>query len=250
VPEPVVEPEPEPEPKLEPAPESERDREDRILREKWPMVKYVADRMKARMPVWCDVEDLQASAAAGLLDAHRRFDPARGIKFESYAPHRMRGFVLDDLRAMDWVPRLTRTRSNRLEAAYDRLEAKLGRVPTDKELAGELGMSIEEFGTLALETRGITAVPLKRRQLEKEPVPLAIGNLPDVDAESPIDLVGRADVFQRIREILPPQQAEVVDLYYQDDLTLKEIGRVLGLSESRVCQLHAKAIANLKRRFR
>jgi RNA polymerase sigma factor for flagellar operon FliA len=247
VPEPVVEPEPEPE--LEPVPESERDREDRILREKWPMVKYVADRMKARMPVWCDVEDLQASAAAGLLDAHRRFDPAKGVKFESYAPHRMRGFVLDDLRAMDWVPRLTRTRSHRLETAYNRLEAKLGRVPTDKELAGELEMSIEEFGTLAFETRGTTAVPLKRRQLEKEPIPLAIGNIPDVDAESPVDLAGRAEVWERIRQILPPQQVEVVELYYLDDLTLKEIGRLLELSESRVCQLHAMAIALLKERF-
>ena len=220
------------------------------MREKWPMVRYVADKMKERLPHNVDVEELQASAAAGLLDAIRRFDPARGVKFESYAPHRMRGWILDDLRAKDWVPRLTRARSNRVEQALQKLERELGRIPTDQELAGELGISREEFEQLRREVDGAYLVPLKKRQLEKEPGRFTVDLQPDLSAETPLELASRADLWARLKHILPPKQVEILELYYSDDLTLKQIGRLLGLSESRVCQLHAKAIAILKERFK
>lgn len=222
------------------------------MRERWPMVKYVADRMKQRLPYNVDHEELQASAAAGLLDAIRRFDPGRGVKFETYAPHRMRGFILDDLRDHDWVPRLTRARHNRLERTYAHLEARLGRVPTDRELAGEMGMSVDDFLSLAAECSGASLTPLKKRPLEKETFQFPIDvitSTPDHAAESPLEIATRDDLFARLKEIMPPKLAEVLDLYYHDELTLKEIGRKLNLSESRVCQLHAKALRFARQRL-
>jgi RNA polymerase sigma factor FliA len=232
----------------------QRIREERILRDNWFLVIHQADKMKERLPYSVNVEDIQSSMALGLLDAIRRFDPAKGVKLQTYAVHRMRGMALDELRELDWVPRLTRSRQNRLEDAHRALERRLGRIPTDPEIAGELGISIEAFDGLRRDTRGASPVPLKRRPLDKDADPLGVEVMPDARAIAPVDLAVRSQIWDRLRQILPPRQMEVVELYYRHELTLKVIGQRLGLSESRACQLlaraHAKARVGLETRER
>ncbi|MBI4563641.1 MAG: FliA/WhiG family RNA polymerase sigma factor [Planctomycetes bacterium] len=218
-----------------------------ILAEEYlPVVRYVSDRMIERLPHNVQVEDLCGAGVFGLLDAIDKFDPARGVKFETYCVGRIRGAILDDLRAMDWVPRLTRARSNKLEAAYAKLERELGRAPTDIEVARELKISLEELDELHQELSGATVLPLHHRALEKEPEVQGVDVMEDTRIEGPVDDSARKDFLEFCKTKLSTKEKYILTMYYYDELTLKEIGRVLGLSESRVCQLHAKLVARLR----
>lgn len=218
-----------------------------ILAEEYlPIVKYVADRMIERLPHNVQVEDLCGAGVFGLMDAIDKFDPGRGVKFETYCVGRIRGSILDELRAMDWVPRLTRARSNRLEAAYQKLERELGRTPTDMEVARELNLSIEELDRLHQEVSGATMMPLQHRALEKEQDLVTVDAMEDARAEGPLSESERRDFVQFCKTKLSTKERYILMLYYYDELTLKEIGRILGLSESRVCQIHAKLVARLR----
>jgi RNA polymerase sigma factor for flagellar operon FliA len=218
-----------------------------ILAEEYlPIVKYVSDRMIERLPHNVQVEDLCSSGMFGLLDAISKFDTSRGVKFETYCVGRIRGSILDELRNMDWVPRLTRARSNKLEGAYVKLERELGRAPTDVEVAREMRISIEELDTLHREVSGASVVPIHHRSLEKEQEPLGVDVMEDARIEGPFTDSAKRDFVLYCKTKLSTKERYILMLYYYDDLTLKEIGRILGLSESRVCQLHAKLVTRLR----
>jgi RNA polymerase sigma factor for flagellar operon FliA len=215
-----------------------------------PLARYVVDRLNVRPGPALGYDDLLAQAVVGLIDALDRFDPTRGIRFETYAYHRIRGAVIDMLRDMDWVPRSVRQKEAQLARVCARLEAELGRPPTETEVADALGLSLGEFDQLA---QGVTFQAVQ--SLEDAVGPQAqeaatIGDLiADEDDLSPSDHVARQcerEMLAQAIELLPHCERTVINLYYYEGLTLKDIGRALGVTESRACQIHGKAIVRLR----
>jgi RNA polymerase sigma factor FliA len=221
-----------------------------------PLVKYVAGRMSSGLPAHIEEADLVSYGLLGLIGALERFDPGRAIKFETYAISRIKGSIIDELRALDWVPRSVRSWARKVEAAVTRLENQLTRAPTDEEIAAELEIDVEEFhdilnqiscaSIVALDEFWDTAGP------SQDKVNL-IDTIEDADAPDP----SRAYRVQAIKETLaaaiqrlPERERIVIGLYYYESLTLKEIGEVLGVTESRVSQLHTKAILRLRGRIK
>ena len=200
-----------------------------------PIVRYVADKMIERLPHNVQVEDLVGAGVFGLFDAVEKFDLSRGIKFETYCVGRIRGSMLDELRHMDWVPRLTRARANKLEGAYAKLEREFGRAPTDVELAAELKISVDQLDELYREVSGASIVSMQRRSLEKDPNQLGVDIMEDEKIEGPLPANTRKDLVEFCQKKLSTKERYILMMYYFEDLTLKEIGTVLGLSESRVC---------------
>jgi RNA polymerase sigma factor for flagellar operon FliA len=218
-----------------------------ILSEEYlPIVRYVAEKMIERLPHNVQVEDLVSSGVFGLFEAVERFDPARGVKFETYCVGRIRGAMLDELRHMDWVPRLTRARANKLEEAYARLEKENGRPPTDVELARELRISLEQLDELYREVSGASLISFQRRTLDKDPNQLGVDIMEDEKIEGPLPANTRRDLLEFCKKKLSVKERYILMMYYFEDLTLKEIGLILELSESRVCQLHAKLVSRLR----
>jgi RNA polymerase sigma factor for flagellar operon FliA len=211
-----------------------------------PIVRYVAEKMIERLPHNVQVEDLTGAGVFGLFDAVERFDMSRGVKFETYCVGRIRGAMLDELRHMDWVPRLTRARANRLEEAYARLEKENGRAPTDTELAKALNLSLTQLDGLYREVSGASLVSMGRRALDKDPNQLGVDIMEDEKIEGPLPANTRRDLVEFCKRKLGTKERYILMMYYFEDLTLKEIGQILGLSESRVCQLHAKLITRLR----
>jgi RNA polymerase sigma factor for flagellar operon FliA len=216
-----------------------------------PLVKYVAGKVKMGMPQNIEFEDLVGYGVFGLLDAIEKFDPTRDIKFKTYAVTRIRGAIYDELRAIDWVPRSIRQKAKELENAIGKLENKLGRVAKDEEIAQQLGIPVEEFHNILLKLSGTTLVSIndawftsddndKVSIIETIQSPMELN--PDTMAE-------REEVKKMIVktiEELPEKEKKVLILYYYEDLTLKEIGEVLNVTESRVSQLHTKSIMRLR----
>lgn len=218
-----------------------------ILSEEYlPIVRFVAERMIGRLPHNVQVEDLISAGVFGLFEAVERFDLSRGVKFETYCVGRIHGAMLDELRHLDWVPRLTRARANRLESACARIEREKGRPPTDAELADALGVSLEELDQLYREVSGAGLLKLQRRSLEREESLPGVEAREDTRIEGPFDASARRDLVEYCKKKLSAKERYILMMYYFEDLTLREIGEVLGLSESRVCQLHAKLIARLR----
>lgn len=228
-----------------------RDQElrDRLVLHYAPLVKYVAGRVGTGLPSHVEVSDLIQSGIFGLVDAIEKFEPERGLKFETYAMQRIRGAILDDLRAQDWVPRSVRSRAREVERAQERLEARLQRTATDAELAEELGITVEELRDLYAQLR-MTSVVALDDFIGSGPAASSLAEtLPDDHAEDPVaTLVARdrrrllAEAVERLSE----RDRIVVTLYYFENLTLAEIGKVLGVTESRVCQLHTRAVLRLR----
>lgn len=217
-----------------------------LIEEYLPIVKYVADRLIERLPHNIQVDDIASAGLNGLFDAIHRFDIERGVKFETYCVGRVRGAMLDELRAMDWVPRLTRARANKLELAYSQLEKKYGRTPTDTELAQELGISLAELDALFKDVSGASVLSLAKRPHGKDDNIIGVDIMEDTRQEGPLESSARKDFVGYIRKNLTTKERYILMLYYFDDLTLKEIGVILGLSESRVCQLHARVLLKLR----
>ncbi|MBI2901098.1 MAG: FliA/WhiG family RNA polymerase sigma factor, partial [Planctomycetes bacterium] len=192
------------------------------------------------------VEDLTSAGTFGLFDAIEKFDTARGVKFETYCVGRIRGAMLDELRAMDWVPRLTRARANRLEETYTRLEKELGRAPTDVEIARALAITLDQLDDLYREVSGASVLSLQRRTLGKDETTLGVDIMEDPKVPGPLSESARKDLVDFCQRNLSTKERYILMMYYFEDLTLKEIGSILGLSESRVCQLHAKLISRLR----
>ncbi len=227
---------------------------DKILAEYAPLVKYTAQRISYNLPKSVDVGDLAGSGVFGLIKAVESFDPSLGFKFETFATHKIRGAILDELRALDWVPRSIRQKSKNLQGVYARLEQQLGRVPYDDEVAADLGVSMSEFESLLSEVAPSTLVSLEEqlpdRSGESKSLSL-IDTIEDPSGSNPLKELGYREVKRILKETigdLPEKEKLVVALYHYEELTLKEIGKVLGITESRVSQIHSKAMLKLKGR--
>ncbi len=217
-----------------------------------PLVKYVAGRMSSGLPAHVEEADLISYGLGGLISAIERFDLSREIKFETYAITRIRGAIIDELRTLDWVPRSVRARAREFERANMKLEAKLQRAPTDDEMAQELGIGLEEFHDALLQISNSTIVALDElwsvSDASGDQVSL-LDTLPDQGAPDPQQVVDQSEVRDRIADAiaaLPEREKLVIALYYYENLTLREIGEVLGVTESRVSQLHTKAVLRLR----
>jgi len=222
---------------------------DRLVLHYAPLVKYVAGRVGIGLPSHLDIGDLVQSGIFGLVDAIERFEPERGLKFETYAMQRIRGAILDDLRSQDWVPRSVRGRAREIERAYERLRGKLQRTPTDREVAAEMGLSVNELKNIYAQLQLTSVVALDELASAGRGNASLAEVLADDEAEDPVKkLVDQVDRRQLAKAIsrLSERDRVVVTLYYFENLTLAEIGKVLGVTESRVCQLHTRAVLRLR----
>lgn len=220
-----------------------------------PLVKYVAGRMASGLPAHVGEADLISYGLGGLINAIERFDLGREIRFETYAVTRIKGAILDELRSMDWVPRSVRARAREIERAHAKLEAVLQRVPTDEELAEEVGLSLDDFRDALLSIANSSVAALDElwtvSDASGDSVSL-LDTIHDRSAPDPEAVVDANELKDRIADAisrLPEREKLVIALYYYENLTLREIGEVLGVTESRVSQLHTKAVLRLRSRL-
>jgi RNA polymerase sigma factor for flagellar operon FliA len=228
----------------------EHDEESRnLLMENYrPLVRYVAERLHTKLPDKVELDDLVSAGNFGLMDAISAFDPERGVKFETYCSPRIRGAILDELRSMDWVPRLVRARAHQLARATLSLEAHLGRKPTEQETAAELGIDAEEFERLKRDANAIGLVSLNAKYGEEEGEKdlREIDILKDHRSADPLTEAQKRDLKSLLTRGLTRAERLIVVLYYYEEMTMKEIGATLDLSESRVSQMHSSIVQRLK----
>ncbi len=224
-----------------------------ILIERYlPLVKYIAERLLAKLPQNIELDDLTSAGIFGLMDAVKGYDLSRGVKFETYCTTRIRGAILDELRSLDWVPRIVRNKANRIENTWKTLEMQLGRSPTDMEMAQHLEMSGEEYQDLLREASAITIVSLtdKTKEDQGSKSLRKIDVLEDKKGVDPEYELKRKEISEFITKGLSRKERLILLLYYYEDLTMREIGATLNLSESRVCQLHSRIIFRLKNQLK
>ena len=213
-----------------------------------PLVRYNAERVWAKLPDGVDLNDLISAGVFGLMDAIEAFDLERGVKFETYCVPRIRGAMLDELRTMDWVPRLVRSKASKLEAARKEAEAELGRPPSDTEVAKKMGLPMEEYDKHKSEASAVNLVSLNKKWYETDSYKdvREIDIIEDTKGEDPTDGIQKRDVMKLVTKGLNRNERLIIILYYYEELTMKEIGTTLGLSESRVSQMHSSIVARLK----
>lgn len=228
---------------------------DKLLVEYAHLVKYIAARIMVNLPKHVDSNDLTSAGIMGLIKAVETFEPERGFKFETYAGHKIRGAILDELRSLDWVPRSVRQKSRDLQRVYAKLENQLGRIPYDDEVCEEMGISLEEYENLLSEVTPTTILSLEEsmpdRGSDSKEIRL-IDTIEDPGSENPLKEMGFTEVKNILKSAiadLPEKEKLVVALYHYEELTLKEIGVVLDITESRVSQIHSKAILKLRSRL-
>jgi RNA polymerase sigma factor FliA len=219
-----------------------------LLEHYLPIVKYTADRLHTKLPDEVEVDDLISAGIFGLMDAVNAFDPARGVKFETYCAPRIRGAILDELRSMDWVPRLVRSRAHKLNESVHLLEAQLGRKPTDKEIAREMNLPMKEFTKLRRDAHATGLVSLNRKYFETDSHKdvREIDVFQDKRSDDPYRAAQRRDVKELITRGLSRAERLIIILYYFEEMTMKEIGETLDLSESRVSQMHSAILSRLR----
>ncbi|HTL18304.1 MAG TPA: FliA/WhiG family RNA polymerase sigma factor [Patescibacteria group bacterium] len=215
-----------------------------------PLVRSALGRLAITLPEHVDQDDLQSAGLIGLLHALRNFDPACGTAFETYARLRVRGAMLDELRRMDWVPRTVHEKARRLQQTIAQVEQRLGRVPSDSEVAKALNISTGEYGDLLTEIRPATFVCLDATCSQEGGETSSLCDIiADPACDGPLELASRNElkeiILQRLRD-LPATQRKVLALYYGEDLHLREIAELLGLTESRICQIHSQAILSIR----
>ncbi len=225
---------------------------EKLLLHYLPLVKLVAGRIKQTLPRAVQLSDLEGAGVRGLIQSVESYDPDRGVKFESYASMRIRGSILDGLREYDWLPRSLRNKSKSLERAFEACQSRQGGMPRDEDVADELGMSVEDYYDLLEEVGAMQLVSLDEIPDGADGVGSYHDVIPDGEAEDPLYNVERdeqRELVVRWLQELPQQMRRVMVLYYYEELTLKEIGEVLNLSESRICQIHSAAIHSLRARL-
>jgi RNA polymerase sigma factor for flagellar operon FliA len=227
---------------------------DRLILTYAPLVKYVAGRLGSGLPAHVDEGDLVSYGLLGLIGAIERYDPSRDIKFETYAIARIKGAIIDELRALDWVPRSVRSRAREIERAIAELEAKTGLAPTDEQIAAKIGISVDELEeSLTDISRSSIAALDELWSLSGDGDQISLmDTIEDETGPRPEAALDQTEMREALADAiarLPEREKLVVTLYYYEELTLREIGEVLGVTESRVSQLHTKAILRLKARL-
>jgi RNA polymerase sigma factor for flagellar operon FliA len=225
---------------------------ERLILHYSPLVKYVAGRVGVGLPPNIEQADLVSYGIFGLIDAIVKFDISRAIKFETYAISRIKGAIIDELRAIDWIPRSVRYKAREVEKAYAALESRLHRTPTEPEVAEELGISLEDLHTIFSQVSFVNVIALDELLNvggERGDKLSLVDTLEDTKAEDPVQAFETEEtkyLLARAINTLPEREKIVVTLYYYEGLTLAEIGQVLGVTESRICQMHTKAVLQLR----
>ena len=231
---------------------SEAEQRERILLEQLPQVRYIARRIHERLPQHVPFDDLVHAGVLGLIDALQKYDCRKEVQFKSYAKHRIRGAILDSLREMDWSPRDLRRKARMLDEVHQRLGTELGRAATEQEIAEDLHLSLEELHRLLNELGGLDLGSLQQESFEDGKETDLAESLPANPDDNPfqacLDGEMKALLAQAISE-LPEKERQVLALYYYEELTMKEVGAVLGVGESRVSQIHTMAVSRLRARM-
>ena len=229
-------------------------REEVIIRYS-PMIKYVANRIAMRLPPHIEVDDLISVGVLGLMDAITKYDSSRGAKFKTYAEFRVRGAILDELRSLDWVPRSIRQKASAVEKVVRSLESKLRRLPEDEEVAKEMDMSLDQFYRTLDETKSVPVFSLEdlgiaKESGEQQSLLDCLAGKADADPQTQIRLIELKEIIAKAIDTLPEKERLMVSLYYYEELTMKEIGAVLDITESRVSQIHSKAVLHLRTKLK
>jgi RNA polymerase sigma factor for flagellar operon FliA len=225
---------------------------EKLLAEHLPEVRYIARRIHGRLPLHVPLEDLVHAGVIGLIDAVDKFDPLKRVQLKSYAKFRIRGAILDSLRASDWSPRSLRRQARRLEEVHREISTALGRFPTETELALQLGMALPNFQQLLGELRGLDLGSLQTRSEENLPEAGSSAGQPDGSDADPYSLCLRAEMKSHLVQAmggLEERERQVLALYYAEELSMKEVGTALGIGESRVSQIHSAAVIRLRGRL-
>lgn len=221
-----------------------------LIEENFGLVKFLAGRVGSKLPPSIDVDDLVGAGVLGLIDAAERFDASRGIRFRTYAERRIRGAILDHLRSLDWAPRSLRRRAREIDAAYGSLEREFGRAVSDSEVASFLQIGLDELHGVAFEINSVQMTSLSAGAEDDDASARdMIERLADSSELGPFALCAREELRDRLAQAidrLPEKERHVISFYYVEELTMKEIGSILGVNESRVSQLHTKAIKRLR----
>ena len=227
---------------------SNRELRNRLVERYLPIVKYNGERIWQRLPDGVELDDLISSGVFGLMDAITAFDMNRGVKFETYCVPRIRGAMLDELRSMDWVPRLVRSKASKLNDATKKLETKLGRAPTVEELAEKLEVTVKEVEKMTAEANAVGLISLNKKWYETDSYKdvREIDVLEDKRGEDPTRRINKNDLMRLVTKGLNRNERLIIILYYYEELTMKEIGNTLDLSESRVSQMHSSIVQRLQ----
>jgi RNA polymerase sigma factor for flagellar operon FliA len=233
---------------------TDAEREQKLM-EYLPLVKYIAGRIAIGLPKSVELDDLINAGVVGLIEAHANFDTSKGVKFESYASMRIRGSILDELRAIDWAPRSTRAKSREMERSISALQNTLGRSPSEQEIAENLDVSIDDLYKLLDDLSSTTLLSLDELTYGSDydkPVALVdtLKSQENTDALTDLEREEMRNMLVDSIGLLTDQERLVIALYYYEELTLKEIGQVMELSESRVSQIHTKAVLSLRGKLR
>ncbi|PIQ98794.1 MAG: FliA/WhiG family RNA polymerase sigma factor [Nitrospinae bacterium CG11_big_fil_rev_8_21_14_0_20_45_15] len=228
---------------------------DEVIKEYAPMIKYVANRIALRLPPHIEVDDLISVGVLGLIDAISKYDSTRGAKFKTYAEFRVRGAILDELRSMDWVPRSVRQKASTMDAIVQKLQAQLGRPPEDEEIAQEMGVSMDDFYGAINQTRSMPLLSLEDLGIskdtgEQQSLLDCLAGKSEADPQTQLRLTELKGIIAKAIDTLPEKERLMISLYYYEELTMKEIGEVLGITESRVSQIHSKAVFRLRSKLK
>ena len=227
---------------------SNQELRNQLMERYFPLVKYNGERIWQRLPDGVELDDLISAGVFGLMDAITAYDLSRGVKFETYCVPRIRGAMLDELRSMDWVPRLVRSKASKLNDATKKLEAKLGRAPTQIELAERLELSIKELEKTIRDANAVNLISLNKKWYETDSYKdvREIDVLEDKRGEDPTRRIYKNDLMRLVTKGLNRNERLIIILYYYEELTMKEIGATLDLSESRVSQMHSSIVQRLQ----
>ncbi len=227
---------------------------DQLIMDYAPLIRFVAQRIAARLPSNIDIDDLISAGVIGLMDAIEKYDPSRDNKFKTYAEFRIRGAILDELRSQDWVPRSVRDKAKKIEKTYAELEQKFGRSVSDKELSKALGIELDEYYDMIAKVKAVTLLSIDElsgpNQQDRKSLLECLENVSSKNPFTQLKSKGIRELLVKHIEELPEKQKLVLSLYYYEDLNLKEIGKILEVTESRVSQLHTQAVEKLRSRLK